>query len=99
MFNLKTKFKMEDKVQVSNSAQIAQNCVLAAGAVKEAIEILSSEMNISLHFSKYPQDRWKNEKEPPEISRLISTAEFHNKRWQEIKSVIDHLVAVSSTCS
>jgi len=28
MFNLKTKFKMEDKVQVSNSAQIAQNCLL-----------------------------------------------------------------------
>ena len=90
---------MEDKVQVSNSAKIAQNCVLAAGAIKEAVEILSSEMNISLHFSKYPQDRWKNESEPPEISRLISTAEFHNKRWQEIKSVIDHLVAVSSTCS
>lgn len=27
---------MEDKVQVSNSAQIAQNCVLAAGAVNLA---------------------------------------------------------------
>ena len=90
---------MEDKVQVSNSAQIAQNCVLAAGAVKEAIEILSSEMNISLHFSKYPQDRWKNEKEPPDIKRLISTAKFHEDRWKSIKSVIDHLIAVGSTCS
>lgn len=72
--------------------------LLDAGAIKEAVEILSAEMNISLHFSKYPQDRWKNESEPPEISRLISTSEFHNKRWQEIKSVIDHLVAMSSTC-
>jgi len=99
MFNLKIKFKMENKVQVSNSAQIAQNCLLAAGAVKEAIEILSSEMNISLHFSKYPQDRWKNEKEPPEITRLISTAKFHEDRWKSIKSVIDHLIAVGSNCS
>ena len=73
--------------------------MLATGAVKEAIEILSSEMNLSLHFSKYPQDRWKNEPEQKEISVLISTAEFHSKRWQEIKSVIDYLVASSCTCS
>ncbi len=66
--------------------------VLAAGAIKEAVEILSAEMNVSLHFSKYPQDRWKHESQPIEISKLISTAEFHNKRWQEIKSVIDYLV-------
>jgi UDP-3-O-[3-hydroxymyristoyl] glucosamine N-acyltransferase len=33
MFNLKIKFKMENKVQVSNSAQIAQNCLLGAVAV------------------------------------------------------------------
>lgn len=86
---------------MSNEAQngnIAKP-VLAAGAINEAVEILSVEMNISLHFSKYPQDRWKNESEPSEISRLISTAEFHSKRWQGIKSVIDYLVAVSNTCS
>lgn len=60
-------------------------------ARKEAIEILSAEMNVSIHFSKYPQDRWKDEKDKPEISRLVSTAEYHSKRWQEIKSVIDYL--------
>ena len=73
--------------------------LFAAGAIKDAVLILSAVMNVSLAFSKYPEDRWKNESEPPEISRLISTAEFHKKRWQEIKSVIDHLVAVSITCS
>jgi hypothetical protein len=81
-----------------NETQPTAKPLLAASAIKEAVEILSAEMSISLHFSKYPQDRWKNESEPPEISRLISTAEFHNKRWQEIKSVIEHLVAVPSTC-
>ena len=88
--------KKEQKVETIKESAIVGNTVLAAGAIKEAVGILSAEMNLSLHFSKYPQDRWKNESEPPEISRLISTAEFHNKRWQEIKSVIDHLVAVSS---
>lgn len=71
---------------------------LAADAIKEAVEILSAEKNASLHFSKYPQDRWKDESEPPEISKLISTANFHMKRWQRIKSVIDYLVEVSSIC-
>jgi len=72
--------------------------LLTTGAIKQAVEILSAEMNVSLHFSKYPQDRWKNESEPPEISKLISTTEFHNKCWQEIKSVIDYFISMSSTC-
>jgi hypothetical protein len=66
------------------------NNVLSDSAIKEAVNILSAEMNISLHYSKYPQVRWKNESEQPEIQQLIATAEFHNKRWQEIKSVIAH---------
>ena len=47
---------------MSNEEQSGNNAkpLLAAGAIKEAVEILSAEMNISLHFSKYPQDRWKN---------------------------------------
>jgi hypothetical protein len=65
---------------------------LSKESVKEAVEILCKEMELSMHLAKYPQDRWKHESQPIEISKLISTAEFHNKRWQEIKSVIDYLV-------
>lgn len=75
------------------------NRVLTAGAVKEAVEILSSQMNLSLHYSKFPQEQWKNEPEQPEISVLISSAEFHSKRCQDIKSVIDYLVVSFCTSS
>lgn len=64
-------------------------------ALKESVEILTEQMKISMHFSKYPQDRWKNESEPPEIGKLVSTASFHQNRWLEIKSVIDHLLTLS----
>lgn len=94
-----TEDNLHTTVDLENGSPAFAKPLLAAGAVKEAIEILSAEMNISLHFSKYPQDRWKNEKEPPEITRLISTAKFHEDRWKSIKSVIDHLIAVGSNCS
>jgi hypothetical protein len=61
-------------------------------AVKEAIEILAREMELSMHLAKYPQDRWKHESQPIEISKLISTSECHSNLWREIKSVIDYLV-------
>jgi hypothetical protein len=82
----------------TEQGKIDDEPLLAAG-IKEAVEILSSEMNLSLHYSKYPQDRWKNEPEQKEISVLISTAEFHSKRWQQLKQVIDKLISFSIACS
>jgi hypothetical protein len=72
--------------------------LLTAVALKECLEILTSEMSLSMHFNKYPQDRFKNEPEQKEIQVLISTSEYHGKRWKDIKSVIDHLLSVSGNC-
>jgi hypothetical protein len=72
--------------------------LLQAVAITECLEILTKEMSLSMHFSKYPQDRFKNEPEPKEIKVLISTSQFHDKRWQDIKAVIDHLISVSGNC-
>ena len=68
---------------------------LSKEALKEAIEILTPEMNTSIHFSKYPQDRYKNEK--ADISKLITTSEYHSKRWQNLQSVVNHLISLSTT--
>ena len=66
---------------------------LSKEALKEAIEILTPEMNTSLHFSKYPQDRWKDEQ--ADISKLITTSEYHSQRWQNLQGVINHLISLS----
>ena len=73
--------------------------LLGAVAICECLEILTSEMSLSMHFHKYPQDRFKNEHEPKEIQVLLSTSEYHGKRWKDIKSVIDYLLSVSGNCS
>lgn len=57
---------------------------------KEAIEILQNELNISDHFSRYPQDRYKDK--PQEITVLITTSEYHKKRVEQLKASIALLV-------
>jgi len=91
---------METKNEQSNNPELGNKSkpLLQAVAISECLEILSSQMNLSLHFSKYPQDRFKDELEPKEIQVLISTSQYHDKRWQDIKSVIDHLISVSGNC-
>ena len=103
---LKTRKTLNYRLMSTNTKQPIEQAesgnlvkpVLTAVAISECLEILSSQMNVSLHFSKYPQDRFKDELEQKEIKVLISTSEYHNKRWQDIKSVIDHLIAVSQNC-
>lgn len=56
----------------------------------EAIEILQKELNISDHFSRYPQDRHKDD--PQEIKVLITTSEYHKKRVEQLKASIALLV-------
>jgi len=50
---------------------------------KEAIEILTIEWKTSIHFSKYPQDRHKDDKQGIEV--LITTSEFHTKRAVQLE--------------
>lgn len=57
---------------------------------KEAIETLQEQLNISDHFSRYPQDRHKEK--PQEIKVLITTSEYHKKRVEELKASIALLV-------
>jgi|TARA_R110000851_G_scaffold56073_3_gene131185 hypothetical protein len=57
--------------------------------MKNAIEVLEKEFQISTHFSKYPQDRWKND--PQQISVLITTAEYHKKLADEYAKAINVL--------
>lgn len=59
---------------------------------KEAIEILQEQLNISDHFSRYPQDRHKDN--PQEIKVLITTSEYHKKRVEQLKTSIAVLVNV-----
>ena len=90
--------KAKTNVTVQDQDGNSSKPLLQAVAITECLEILTKEMSLSMHFSKYPQDRFKNEPEPKEIKVLISTAQFHDKRWQDIKSVIDHLISVSGNC-
>lgn len=57
--------------------------------MKEAIEILTKEMQISQHFAKYPQDRHKEENVT--IKVLITTSEYHKKRANKLEVAIKFL--------
>jgi len=61
MFNLKIKFKMEDKVQVSNSAQIAQNCLLPEVrlSMEEILkDAVRRQATYQVQFADYDLDTW-----------------------------------------
>ena len=60
--------------------------------MKNAIEVLEKEFQISTHFSKYPQDRHREN--PKEIKVLIITAEYHKKLAEEYRRAIDVLEEV-----
>ena len=57
--------------------------------MKNAIEVLEKEFQISTHFSRYPQDRHKDN--PQEIKVLITTADYHKKLADEYSKAIDIL--------
>jgi len=62
---------------------------------QEAIEIIQAELNTSIHFSKYPQDRYKDD--PQEIGVLITTSEYHKKRAEILNSSIHLLETKNQT--
>ncbi|WP_372772131.1 hypothetical protein [Mangrovibacterium sp.] len=57
--------------------------------MKEAIDILTAEMQKSMHLSKYPQDKHTEKKATIDV--LLSTSDYHKKRAEELKKAIDVL--------
>lgn len=62
--------------------------------MKNAIEVLTEQLNVSLHFSKYPQDRHKDN--PQDITVLLTTAKYHKKLADEYRKAIDILLKHNS---
>lgn len=59
--------------------------------MKNAIETLQEQFEISTHYSKYPQDNHRNESVG--IKVLLTTSEYYKKLVAEYKLAIDILTA------
>lgn len=59
--------------------------------MNEAIEILTREMNDSLHLALYPQDR---DKEKRDLKALIRISEYHQDRANGLKEAIQKLKGI-----
>jgi hypothetical protein len=65
---------------------------LSKESVKEAVEILCKEMELSMHLAKYPQDEHFDNGRKPEMCEMVAIHEYHKGRFERIKSVIDYLL-------
>jgi hypothetical protein len=62
--------------------------------LQPAIDILAKELKLSRHYTKYPQDRYKDEMNPRPIAVLITTAEYHKNNVIILLEAIELLETV-----